>query len=39
LDKIEKRAAAEEQMRSEKIEAAARAREEKMAQFRAKMKG
>jgi ATPase subunit of ABC transporter with duplicated ATPase domains len=39
LDKIEKRAAEEEKLRSEKIEAAAKAREEKMAQLRAKLKG
>eukprot|EP01082_Thalassiosira_pseudonana_P006373 g5807.t1 g5807 contig20:201797-205339(+) len=39
LDKIEKRAAEEEKTRSEKIEAAAKAREEKLAKFRAKMKG
>eukprot|EP00804_Cyclotella_cryptica_P006986 CCRYP_007121-RB/>CCRYP_007121-RB protein AED:0.06 eAED:0.06 QI:852/1/1/1/1/1/5/246/601 len=39
LDKIEKRAALEEQLRNEKLEAAAKAREEKLAKFRAKMKG
>ena len=38
LGKIEKRAAQEEQMRNEKIEAAAKAREEKMAKLRAKLK-
>jgi ATP-binding cassette subfamily F protein 1 len=39
LDKIEKRAAEEEKMRNEKIEAAAKARDEKMAKLKAKLKG
>lgn len=37
LDKIEKRAAEEEKMRNEKIEAAAKVREEKMKQLKAKL--
>ncbi|KAL7513542.1 hypothetical protein ACHAXN_012015, partial [Cyclotella atomus] len=39
LDKIEKRASEEEKMRNEKIEAAAKARDEKMAKLKAKLKG
>eukprot|EP00956_Cyclotella_meneghiniana_P028017 scaffold64282_cov69-Cyclotella_meneghiniana.AAC.4 len=38
LDQIEKRAAKEEQIRSEKLEAAAKAREEKMAKLKEKLK-
>jgi len=38
LHQIEKRAAKEEQIRSEKLEAAAKAREEKMAKLKEKLK-
>ena len=38
LDQIEKRAANEEQIRSEKLEAASKAREEKMAKLIEKLK-